>query len=300
MTLLSNRAQPTQDTNPVSESAPAEWRKRPFRLPQFRSPRRILVLTSLGLVSLLVLYLFFNAFVTELWYQSRQRSMAAVGGSALAPKPGQPVGVLQVKQPFTLNVEIAEGDGPAELRAGPGHRPGTPLPGYLGNSVIYGRASEWGGPFGNLHRADPGTEIYVQTRLGSTGPIVDYKVESVHVVSAAASVRYLGPSDDYRLTLVTDAGGRFSDERVVVIAVSGTHETLSPPPAHLSPGPSTPSFFNLTLVEFGAWLIAAAGVFLLLRRRHSLAVVAGAVTPVVLAALVSGFLELYLLWSPLA
>jgi sortase A len=301
MTLLSNRAQPTEDGSPDSESVPAEkWGRRPISFPRFRSPRRILVLTALVLVGLFVLYLFFNAFVTELWYQSRQRSMAAVGGSALAPKPGQPVGVLQVKQPFTLNVEIAQGDGPAELRAGPGHRPGTPLPGYLGNSVIYGRAGEWGGPFRDLRMAQPGTEIYVQTRLGSTGPIVDYKVVSVHLVSTAASVRYLGPSDDYRLTLVTDAGGRFSDERRVVIAVSGTHGTLSLPPGDLSPGPSTPSLFNLTLLEFVAWLIAAAGVFVLLRRRHSLGVVVGAVTPVVLAALVAGFLEVYLFWSPLA
>lgn len=131
-------------------------------------PRRVGVIVALGLIALFVVYAFFNAFVTELWYQSRQRSMGAVGGSALAAKPGQPVGVLQVKQPFTLNVEISQGDGPAELRAGPGHRPGTPLPGNLGNSVVYGRASEWGGPFRDLHMAQPGTEMYVQTRLGST------------------------------------------------------------------------------------------------------------------------------------
>jgi hypothetical protein len=48
------------------------------------------------------------------------------------------------------------------------------------------------------------------------------------------------------------------------------------------------------------WLAAAALVVALLRKRHSRAVVIGAATPLVLVALVFGFLELYLLWSPLA
>ena len=64
--------------------------------------------------------------------------------SVLAPKTGEPVGILQIDTPITLNVVIGQGVGTPQLRAGPGHEPGTPLPGALGNSVIYGHdAARW-------------------------------------------------------------------------------------------------------------------------------------------------------------
>jgi sortase A len=245
-----------------------------------------------------VFYWFFSAFISPLWYQSRQRSMSRPAlQSQLAPRPGNPDGVLQVETPFTLNVAITQGDGPADLRSGPGHRPGTPLPGALGNSVIYGRAKLWGGPFGPLRQAQVGTQMYLRTRDGT---ILAYQVVGVHRVPESEVARYLGNSKDYRLTLVTDAGGRFSDQRLVVIAVSGTAGQLSPVRGHVSPGPSAPSLFSATLLECIAWLAGAALVVALLRRRHTTAVVVAAATPLVIAALVAGFLELDLLWSPLA
>lgn len=137
------------------------------------STRRVIATGVLAAVAVLIIYAFFSAFVTHLWFQSRQRSMAALGPSQVAPKPGDPVGVIQVQAPFTVNAVIAEGDGIDQLRSGPGHRPGTPLPGALGNSVVYGRKSAWGGPFAGLGRAQPGTQIYVRTRLG---PVLSYKV----------------------------------------------------------------------------------------------------------------------------
>ena len=112
--------------------------------------------------------------------------------------------------------------------------------------------------------------------------------------------QYLGRSNDYRLTLVTDAGGRFSDRRLVVIAVSGTRGQLSRVRGHIPAGPAAPSVFNATLLEGAAWLSGAALVVALLRRRHTTAVVLAAAAPLVVAALVAGFLELDLLWGPLA
>ena len=193
MTLLSSAGEspPTPETEPddveVSQSEsgsaaspPAPGRSRRRRI---RSVRRNLVVAGLSLVGVAVCYWFFTAFVTPLWYQSRQRSMSRPAlQSQLAPRPGDPDGILQVETPFTLNVTITQGDGPGELRDGPGHRPGTPLPGALGNSVIYGRARLWGGPFGPLRQAKPGTQMYLQTR---NGHLLAYQVSAVHTVPAA-------------------------------------------------------------------------------------------------------------------
>lgn len=302
MTLVSSKrksAEP-EEAEPVEEGPGAAGRPAPVPTGRSRthSARRLLVLAGLSLVGVAVCYWFFTAFITPLWYQSRQRSMSRPAlQSQLAPRPGNPDGIIQVTTPFTLNVAITEGDGPDQLRAGPGHRPGTPLPGALGNSVIYGRDKLWGGPFGSLHEAQVGTQMYLRTRDGN---ILAYQVVAVHNVAASGVTPYLGKSNDYRMTLVTDVGGRFSGRRLVVIAVSGTTGKLSAPRGHVSPGPSTPSLVNASLLELLAWLGGAALVVALLRRRHSTAVVIAAATPLVVAALVAAFLELDLLWSPLA
>jgi hypothetical protein len=274
--------------------------------------RRPLTIGLLGLLVVALFYVLFSAFVTNLWYQSRQRSMAAMSGSQLAPHIGDPVGVLQVDQTVpavSMNVAVTEGDGSAQLHSGPGHRPGTPLPGRLGNSVIYGRANTWGGPFRGLGKLQVGGHIYVQSRAGFGSSLhpcpvetscLDYTVVAVRDVSESQSVAFLGKSTDYRLTLITDTGGRFSSERRVVVAVSGPRGKLLPVSPHTTPGPSADSLFGLTLLETVGWVVAVAVVVILLRRRQSLPTVAAAVTPLILAVLVYGFLELSLLWSPLA
>ena len=258
VTLLSGRADvaPVADANPDSSPSGEQVSRRDLGW-----IRRVIVLVAVGVACLLLTYGFFNAFVTQLWYQSRQRSMATLlsssGGSALNPRPGDLAGVLQVRTPFTLNLEITEGDVPEQLRGGPGHRPGTPLPGTLGNSIVYGRAKQWGDRSGRCGTSSPVPTSPWNLSAGSSAPVLDYKVTAVHVVSAGASVRYMGRSDDYRLTLVTNAGGAFSDQRLVVVAVSGT-EAGRASPAHMSPGPRVPSFLNRTLLEMLGWLAAAA------------------------------------------
>jgi hypothetical protein len=122
----------------------------------------------------------------------------------------------------------------------------------------------------------------------------------VHTVSAAAVARYLGRSTDYRLTLVTDAGGRFSDARLVVVAVSGTKGVELRPRAHISAGPRVPGLLNTALLEFFGWVVAAAVVVAMLRRRHTPTVVLAAATPLIVAGLLELFLWSDRLWSPLA
>ena len=125
---------------------PAGWCRR-------RSPRSIAVLVLVvGLVAV------FEVGVTGVWYHTRQRQLATdfkVGRTQLAP--GDVAAVLQIPR-LDVNVYVVEGDAVAQLRSGPGHRPGTPLPGKVGNSVIVGHRKGWGHPFARPRSAAGGQE----------------------------------------------------------------------------------------------------------------------------------------------
>src|SRR6266576_980139 len=79
------------------------------------------------------------------------------GGEGIAvlriPRLGQ--GYLKV---------IVEGVTRNDLRKGPGHYPGTALPGQLGNFVVSGHRTTYGAPFNRLDEVQPGDAIVLETR----------------------------------------------------------------------------------------------------------------------------------------
>lgn len=56
---------------------------------------------------------------------------------------------------------IVEGVGPDELRKGPGHYPGTALPGQIGNFVVSGHRTTYGAPFNRIDELRRGDDIVV-------------------------------------------------------------------------------------------------------------------------------------------
>lgn len=62
---------------------------------------------------------------------------------------------------------VREGTDPDVLRLGVGHRRDTVMPGQEGTSILYGRQSTYGGPFGGLAALVPGDEIEVTTGQGT-------------------------------------------------------------------------------------------------------------------------------------
>ena len=73
---------------------------------------------------------------------------------------------------------IVQGVAEADLEKGPGHYPGTALPGQIGNFVVSGHRTTYGAPFnqlGELHRGDP---IVVETAAA----YYTYRVTSSQVV----------------------------------------------------------------------------------------------------------------------
>lgn len=59
---------------------------------------------------------------------------------------------------------IVEGVSVADLRKGPGHYPGTALPGGLGNFVVSGHRTTYLAPFNRVDELKPGDKILVDTQ----------------------------------------------------------------------------------------------------------------------------------------
>ena len=77
---------------------------------------------------------------------------------------------------------VVEGTSVEALKNGPGHIPGTALPGELGNVVISGHRTTYGAPFERFDDLTPGSQVVLETRDGW----FTYTVQDKSVVSPSA------------------------------------------------------------------------------------------------------------------
>jgi hypothetical protein len=94
---------------------------------------------------------------------------------------GTPVAIMSIPA-LNFTAIVDEGTTSRTLLAAPGHRRDTPLPGQTGVSVIYGRQSLYGGPFGGLASLHAGNTIHVTTAQG----VASYTVTGIRTGSAAS------------------------------------------------------------------------------------------------------------------
>lgn len=183
---------------------------RPLRIPW----RKVLV--GLGVAFALVAagFVTTNTF-SLLWQRHLEGAWAETLSSVSESVPaiGDPVAKIIIPD---LDVErvVVEGAHPAALRKGPGHLPGSSLPGELGNSVIRGHRLLWSGPFRNLDRLDYGSRILVQTRGGTAV----YLVAGVFHINENRVDLYADTALPY-LTLVTSDPPFRANQLLVVRAV---------------------------------------------------------------------------------
>ncbi|HEY0119158.1 MAG TPA: sortase [Cellulomonas sp.] len=121
---------------------------------------------------------------------------------------GAPVAQLTIPK-IGLDETVVEGTDSSDLALGPGHRRDTSLPGQVGSSVIMGRQTAFGGPFGRIEELAPGDRFTVVTGQG---------VQTFEVIG----VRYAGEvspapikSDESRLLLETARGPWFMPHGIV-------------------------------------------------------------------------------------
>lgn len=105
------------------------------------------------------------------------RGLTPVEIAARATALGDPVARLRIPS-IGLDAVVVEGASPAEMRRGPAHLPGTPLPGEDGVAAITANRFGFGGFFSDLERLAPGDRIVVETLRGP----MTFTVQSADVV----------------------------------------------------------------------------------------------------------------------
>ncbi|MFK8022767.1 MAG: class E sortase [Ilumatobacter sp.] len=97
-----------------------------------------------------------------------------------------------------LDVEapLLEGIRLTTLDNGPGHWPGTAMPGEVGNVVVAAHRTSHGGPFRHIDQLVEGDSVFFDTDAGE----VEYHVTSTQIVGPDA-LWIVNPSDDATATL---------------------------------------------------------------------------------------------------
>jgi sortase A len=104
-----------------------------------------------------------------------------------------------------------------DLKLGPGHHPGTVLPGQIGNSLVAGHRTTYGAVFGNLDRLAAGDEIIVTL---PTGDRYVYQVTVSEIIDPSDISAAVVPTADAQLTLLTCTPKYTAQSRLIV------HSTL--------------------------------------------------------------------------
>jgi sortase A len=131
---------------------------------------------------------------------------------------------------------VFEGVSHEDLKRGPGHYPGTALPGVVGNMVISGHRTTYGAPFNRVDELHAGDPIVLETR----DTWFTYRVTSEQVVApTAVSVTYPVPGQKgavptKRLLTLTTCNPKYSaTQRLIVHAILDTSlpKSAGTPPA---------------------------------------------------------------------
>jgi sortase A len=137
------------------------------------------------------------------------------------PPEGDPIGDIRIPV-IGINQVVVEGTNTPDLRKGPGHYIGTPLPGQGGNAAIAGHRTTYGHPFYNLDSVKVGDPIVLTTLQG----IFVYDTTKSFVVS---------PSDTHVITNVfsdvltlTTCNPRFSAATRLIVQAKLAHSQLFP------------------------------------------------------------------------
>ncbi len=215
---------------PVRESATSvSWG--PARIIQVALA--VLAILAIGLVAQLAL-------IGRLQYRSAQvgslnslRTKLALGTAPLGPVGtnhhllplGTPIAVVTVPA-IGLRAVVLEGTTGSVLADGPGHVRTTVFPGGAGDSVLLGRASLYGGPFGRIAQLRPGQAITVVTQVGTS----HFRVVRVRPAGARIARTSATKSE---LTLGTATGGFLTPSGVVWVDATkvGPPLAAADPPA---------------------------------------------------------------------
>jgi sortase A len=164
--------------------------------------------------------------------------------SIQVPKPGDPIGIIDIPR-ISSNFVFVEGVELQYLSEGPGHYPGTPLPGQEGNAAIAGHRTTYKAPFNRIDELRPGDEIFITTLQGrftykvqpQTNPDDPSGPKIGHLVVRPTDIKVLNYQGFNELTLTACHPKYYATQRIVVQAklVGNPVPSKSGPIPHIKP-----------------------------------------------------------------
>lgn len=192
------------------------------------------VLITLGLVVLgFIAYMYWGTAVREGGDQRALqaelgRQWAGTGLTALTSTShltlGKPFALLRIPRfGRTWQFAVVQGTALPQLALGPGHVPGTGLPGAVGNFAVAGHRVTAGNPFWSLPSLRAGDAVYVETVAGT----YEYSVTGRPVLVSPDDTAVLAPVPDHpgemprrrMITLITCDPPWTGTNRVIVTGV---------------------------------------------------------------------------------
>lgn len=173
--------------------------------------------------------------LSHAWASGRDPLAARPGTRAFPLPPGEGIAILRIPRFGSGWARVVvEGVARADLRRGPGHYPGTALPGGLGNVVISGHRTTYGAPFNRLDELRPGDPLVLET-AGSwfTYRTLQETVVSPHDVGVIAPVPdEPGAAPERHLLTLTTCNPKYSaSTRLILLAeLTGTRPRSAGPP----------------------------------------------------------------------
>jgi LPXTG-site transpeptidase (sortase) family protein len=144
---------------------------------------------------------------------------AQLAGGVATEKGGAPLPKTRLEMPdIGVDAVVVSGVDEESLRRGPGHFPGTALPGQSGNCVIAGHRNVYGSWFYKLDSLFPGQSIYLETPDAK----YEYRVVRIFLNADTDTALLQPPPADARgkvpaqLTLITCTTPRTTNRLVLV------------------------------------------------------------------------------------
>ncbi len=129
------------------------------------------------------------------------------------PADGQVEGIISIPK-IGADFAYVEGTSRDDLKKGPGHYPGTPLPGTIGNAAIAGHRTTYLHPFMNVDKLEPGDDIIIHDAVGG---VFDYQMFKQLIV-APTEVSVVDNTADAELTLTACNPKGSAAQRIVIKA----------------------------------------------------------------------------------
>jgi len=169
----------------------------------------------------------------------RQLPLADGPMSPVGPPPLPGAAAVRIEIPaIGIDQFVVEGTAVEDLKKGPGHYTGSPLPGQPGNAAIAGHRTTYGAPFNRLDEIKPGDEIITTTRQGR----FLYVVETKPAAQSPRSIKAVNEQGDDRLTLTTCNPKYSAAQRLIVVGKlrKGDGSAAVPASAPAAPPASRP------------------------------------------------------------